>query len=95
MYLQINLPFLVFALAAMLLLTPRNRWAAIPVTLIPMLLLTAIFDNLIIASGIVAYDAAKISGWMIGIAPIEDFFYTVAAVLLVPSVWVYLGKVKK
>jgi hypothetical protein len=32
---------------------------------------------------------------MIGIAPIEDFFYTVAAVLLIPAVWTYLGRVKK
>ncbi|MEN9753411.1 MAG: hypothetical protein RL670_1102 [Actinomycetota bacterium] len=95
MYLAINIPFVAFALVAMLLLTPRNRWAGQLVTLIPMLLLTAIFDNLIIGSGIVAYDTAKISGWMIGIAPIEDFFYTVAAVLLIPAVWTYLGRVKK
>jgi lycopene cyclase domain-containing protein len=55
--------------------------------MVPMLLLTAIFDNLIIASGIVAYDSSKISGIFIGLAPIEDFAYTIAAVLIVPSVW--------
>lgn len=52
-----------------------------------LLLLTAIFDSFIIEAGIVAYDQAKILGIYIGSAPIEDFFYTFAAVLLVPFVW--------
>jgi lycopene cyclase domain-containing protein len=91
-YWLINLPFLLFALAAMLLLTPRSRWGAIPVTLLPVVLLTAVFDNLIVGARIVAYDPSKISGWMIGRAPIEDFAYAVAGVLLIPSVWVFLSR---
>lgn len=95
MYLSVNLVFISFALACMLILVPRTRWGAYPVAMIPMLILTAIFDNLIILNGIVGYDHSKISGWMIGAAPIEDFFYTVAAVLIVPSVWTFLGRKAK
>jgi len=65
------------------------------VALGPMLVVTAVFDNLIIASGIVDYDSTKISGGMIGLAPIEDFAYTIAAVLIVPSVWTAMTKRKK
>jgi small toxic polypeptide LdrA/B/C/D len=60
-------------------------------TLAVLLVFTAVFDNLIIAAGIVAYDPAKISGVMIGMAPIEDFSYTVAAVLVLPTLWGLLG----
>lgn len=49
--------------------------------------LTIIFDNLIIYAGIVSYTSANILGINIGYAPIEDFAYTVAAVLLLPALW--------
>ena len=85
-YLILNLIFVAVSLLA-LLLVPKNRWPAYLVGLVPMLLLTAIFDNLIVTAGIVAYDPSKISGVMIGVVPIEDFAYTIAAVVIVPSVW--------
>lgn len=50
-------------------------------------LMTAVFDNLIIGTGIVAYDGSKISGWMVGLAPIEDFSYTLAGLLILPGLW--------
>jgi lycopene cyclase domain-containing protein len=61
------------------------------ITLVVLLAFTAVFDNLIIGAGIVAYDPAKISGIYIGIAPIEDFAYSVAAVLVLPTLWGLLG----
>ena len=93
-YLLLNAIFIAVSLFA-LLLVPKNRWPAYLVAMVPMLALTAIFDNLIIASGIVAYDANKISGLFIGLAPIEDFAYTIAAVLIVPSVWSAMTKRRK
>jgi lycopene cyclase domain-containing protein len=57
-----------------------------------MLILTAVFDNLIVLSGIVAYDESKLIGLKIGLVPIEDFAYTVVAVLLVPAIWKALKK---
>lgn len=55
-----------------------------------MLFLTLVFDNLIIATGIVDYDPEKISGIRLGVAPIEDFAYTIVALILVPSLFNFL-----
>jgi lycopene cyclase domain-containing protein len=52
-----------------------------------MLKLTLIFDNVIIGTGIVAYDQSKLSGIMLGYAPIEDFAYTLVALVLIPSLF--------
>ena len=60
-----------------------------------LLVMTAIFDSLIVWSGIVGYDASKILGLRIGTAPVEDFAYAVAAALLVPSVWHRVKKKKE
>lgn len=68
----------------------RLRRAPLLWTALAMVALTAVFDNAIIATGIVTYGPDTILGLMVGIAPIEDFAYTVAAVLLMPAVWVTL-----
>lgn len=52
-----------------------------------MMTLTLIFDNVIIGTGIVAYDQSKLSGIMLGYAPIEDFAYTLVALVLTPSLY--------
>jgi lycopene cyclase domain-containing protein len=52
-----------------------------------MMLLTAVFDNAIIGFGLVDYDESLISGLRIGFAPIEDFAYTAAALLIIPALW--------
>jgi lycopene cyclase domain-containing protein len=57
-----------------------------------MLLLTVLFDNLIIAAGIVAYDIAKILGVYLAKAPVEDFFYAIVAAAMVPYLWTRFGK---
>ena len=41
--------------------------------------------------GLVGYDRALISGAFIGVAPLEDFAYAVAAAILLPSLWALLG----
>ena len=56
-------------------------------TLICLLLMTAVFDSIIVAQGIVAYDNSKLLGIAIGAAPIEDFAYTLAVVVIVPILW--------
>jgi len=61
------------------------------VALAVLLALTAVFDNVMIAVGLVGYDEGRISGQYIGIAPLEDFAYAVAAVVLLPALWVLLG----
>jgi lycopene cyclase domain-containing protein len=76
----------VVALAAVL--TRRGpRWRAVGLAAIPVLVLTAIFDNVLVGLGIVGYDASRISGVLVGVAPLEDFSYAIAALVLLPSVW--------
>lgn len=55
--------------------------------LLVLLVMTAIFDQIIIGLGIVDYDVNKILGLYIGFAPIEDFFYCVGAVIIVSAIW--------
>ena len=79
----------VMALVAIYAFLMRHWWVTKPLvgTAAVMLTLTAIFDNVIIGTGIVAYDPEMISGIKIGVAPIEDFAYTVLAIVLVPSLF--------
>ena len=93
-YLALNLIFLAISFFA-LFLVPKNRWPAYLVGMLPMILISAVFDNLIVSAGIVGYDPSKISGIMVGAAPVEDFAYTIAAVLIVPSVWSAMTKRSK
>lgn len=58
-------------------------------TMLGMLLLTAMFDSFIVAAGIVGYDTTRILGIYIGRAPIEDFAYTAVSVMLVVIIWEY------
>lgn len=60
-------------------------------TAVIMVITTAVFDNVIIGVGLVSYDAATLAGIMIGLAPLEDFAYTIAAVMILPALWVALG----
>jgi lycopene cyclase domain-containing protein len=70
--------------------TRSPRLVPVLITVAALLITTAIFDNVMIGIGLVGYDAAKISGAFIGIAPLEDFAYAVAAAVLLPSVWVLI-----
>ena len=67
------------------------RWASVGLVLGVVLLMTAVFDNVMIGVGLVGYDEAKISGAFIGVAPLEDFAYAIAAVVLLPSLWCLIG----
>ncbi len=57
-----------------------------------LLVLTAVFDNLMISAGLFGYSADKISGAMIGRMPLEDFAYPLGAVLLLPALWLFLDR---
>lgn len=59
-----------------------------------LLLLTAVFDNVMIAVGLFEYAESVISGLRLGMAPIEDFAYPIAAVILLPSLWVLLAPLR-
>ncbi|CAD6007225.1 lycopene cyclase domain-containing protein [Agreia sp. COWG] len=68
----------------------RPWWPAVLIGLGILLVFTAVFDNVMIGVGLVGYDDALISGAFIGIAPLEDFAYAIAAAILLPSLWMLL-----
>jgi lycopene cyclase domain-containing protein len=95
-YWTLNAVFLaVVAVLALAALIARRSplWRAVGLAAIPLLILTAIFDNILVGTGIVGYNPALISGAKIGVAPIEDFAYAIAAIILLPSLWSLLGGV--
>ncbi|MDL2363211.1 MAG: lycopene cyclase domain-containing protein [Patescibacteria group bacterium] len=85
-YLLLNTVFILFAASKFAYRRPsvsRKYW----LSLIGVLLMTAVFDSLIIAADIVRYNPGHILGITIGSAPIEDFAYVIAAFLLIPALW--------
>ena len=99
-YLVLNAAFLVVPVLLLVLAVVLLRRGAVPARLLPavgialvvVLLLSAVLDNVLVGLGIVGYDAAKISGVRLGVAPIEDFAYPIAAALGLPSLWILLGR---
>jgi lycopene cyclase domain-containing protein len=83
------LTLLVLGIFATYTILVRNKLSLRPflIAAAVMLTLTAIFDNVIIGTGIVAYDQSKLSGLLLGFAPLEDFAYTLVALVLVPSLF--------
>jgi small toxic polypeptide LdrA/B/C/D len=93
-YALICVPFLVVGIAIALLATRRmparerrRRWLATAIAGVVLLVLTAVFDSLMIAAGLFEYADGTRLGPTIGNAPIEDFAYPIVAVLVVPAVW--------
>ena len=86
-YLALNAVFMLMAFLILNVVIRKSPWKIISWTLLVMVLVTLIFDNLIVALGIVDYDTDKISGVLLGLVPIEDFAYTVVSVLAVSSIW--------
>ncbi len=89
-YWMLNLPFLAVAAVvgvAAVLARRSPSWRGVGLAAIVVLILTAVFDNVLVGTGIVGYDPALISGAKIGVAPLEDFAYAIAGLILLPSLW--------
>lgn len=66
---------------------PRGHAVALALSALVLVVLTAVFDTIMIWSGLFGYADAHISGVRIGLAPIEDFAYPVAGLLLLTALW--------
>ena len=95
-YLLLSLVFLAVAAAALIVavaLAPdrarlvRRWWAPLLIAAVVVLALTAVFDNIMIGAGLMTYTEANISGARLGLVPLEDFTYPLAALLLLPALW--------
>lgn len=90
-YIILNLVFMAIVLLALRVRTiphPKAWFAA----LVVLIILTTVFDNLLIYFDVVGYDTSKLLGISVGIAPIEDFFYSLLAIIIVPIIWHKLGE---
>lgn len=94
-YSLIVVPFVLIT-AIVVVLTVRlpalgRRMTASVIAAGVLVVLTAVFDNIMIAAGLFTYPEALISGVRIGLAPLEDFAYPVCAAFLVPAIFALLG----
>ena len=92
-YLLLSLVFLALALVLAGLFgrgIRRVRPAAIALAGLALLTLTAVFDTIMIAAGLFTYDDDHTLGLWIGLAPVEDFAYPIAALILLPALWMRL-----
>lgn len=90
-YALIVLPFVAIT-AAVTLATARrprfgHRMRASALAAVVLVILTAVFDNVMIAAGLFSYPPEHLSGIRIGLAPIEDFSYPICAAFLLPALW--------
>ncbi|GAB2876985.1 lycopene cyclase domain-containing protein [Nocardioides pacificus] len=95
-YLSLSAFFVGLALVVLLIAVLRRSpdrvwWTATGITAVVLLVLTAVFDNLMIGLDLFRYSDDQISGLHIGLAPIEDFAWPVAVVAALPSLWLLLG----
>ena len=89
-YTLLNACFLIPA--ALLAWSARKRIPTRPwlLTAAVLIVLTIIFDNIMIGVGLFYYSPETSSGITIGLMPIEDLSYTVFAVLVLPALWAHL-----
>lgn len=65
----------------------RRWWAATALTLVALLVLTVVFDSLMIAADLFRYDESQLTGVRLLLAPVEDLAWPLASVLLLPALW--------
>lgn len=90
-FIFLGLAALVLIVAVVLRKPGPLFWGALGASTVLLFVLTAVFDNLMIAAGIMTYTDQNISGVQVGLAPLEDFAYPLAGVLLLPGLWLLLG----
>lgn len=75
--------------------TLARAGAGVLISLVGVFVLTTVFDNVIILTGVVDYDHSLTSGIRIGVAPIEDYAYSLFAAVALPAVWLIVPARKK
>lgn len=86
------LPPAALALVAVLRRRPsRTWWWATAISAGALVALTVIFDSLMILADLFRFDESTLVGIRLGLAPLEDLAWPVAAVLLMPALWLLLG----
>lgn len=97
-YTLLSLGFLAAAIAAGTLIPravgARVQWAAVAIAATALVVLTVVFDSIMIGLDLFSYAPSLISGIRVGLAPIEDLAYPLAAVVALPALWTLLTRRK-
>ncbi len=83
-------PAVVLALAVVLRRPGRRWWLTTAITLVALMVLTVVFDSVMIAADLFRFEDEELLGIRIGLAPREDLAWPLAAGLLLPSLWLLL-----
>jgi len=95
-YVAVALLFLsaaaVVAVAAQVAVRPSHRWwGATAAVAAVLLVLTAVFDSLMIAADLFRFDERRLLGVRVLLAPVEDLAWPLASALALPALWALLG----
>lgn len=83
---------LVALLAAVVRRPGRSWWWCTAAVALVLLVLTAVFDSLMIAADLFRFDESRLLGWHVGLAPVEDFAWPLASALALPALWELLSR---
>lgn len=86
-------PVLLLTLVTAVLRRPGRRWwTTTALTIAALLVLTLLFDALMISADLFRFEESLMSGVrFFGLVPLEDLAWPVAAGLLMPSLWLLLS----
>ncbi len=77
--------------AARLVRPTRGWWGSTLVVAVLLVVLTTVFDSVMVATHLFRYDTASLLGPRVLLVPVEDFAWPVAAALALPALWELLG----
>jgi lycopene cyclase domain-containing protein len=80
--------------AALARILPRAWWRTTATVALVLVVLTAVFDSVMIALDLFRYDTAALLGLRVAHVPIEDFAWPVAAAVGLPALWEWLGRAR-
>ena len=82
--------------AAVTVLAGRHRgwrwWMTTGLTLAILLILTIVFDSLMIYVDLFRYEETHLTGLRLLLAPVEDLAWPIVAALLLPGLWELMGR---
>lgn len=74
---------------------PRRWWGATLLVGVLLLVLTAVFDSVMITADLFRYDESALLGPRIWLTPVEDLAWPVFVVLALPALWELTGAVRR
>lgn len=74
---------------------PGHWWSACLVVAVVLVVLTALFDSLMVAADLFRYRHAALLGPRVLLTPVEDLAWPLFAALALPALWEALGQVDR